>query len=112
MGGSSIDFNIGGGIQQLGREAQTGVTTLGSQIGGLGDFGIFAAAGRGLSSQSRLTPPLLQGGAAIRRIRGRGESLQPGEGQGFLGSIQAGANPDAFNQLLLNLASGGGLSGR
>lgn len=68
-------------------------------------------AARG-TEQASLIAPLLQGGAAIRRIRGRGASLEPGEGQGFLGSIQAGANPRAFDQLLLSLTNGGGLRGR
>jgi len=70
---------------------------------------IQAARGREVTD---LFAPLLQGGAAIRRIRGRGASLEPGQGQGFLGSIQAGANPEAFNKLLSSLVNGGGLRGR
>jgi len=70
---------------------------------------IQAARGREITD---LFAPLLQGGAAIRRIRGRGASLQPGQGQGFLGSIQAGADPGAFDQLLMSLVNGGGLRGR
>ena len=56
---------------------------------------------------------LFQGGQQISRIRQAGTSLQPGEGEGFLGSIQAGANGGGFNALLATLLGGrGNLSGR
>lgn len=110
MGGSPIDFNIGGGVGVLGGQVQSGFNTLGSQDI-LGTQRQIAGVVGNRGGGGRLTAPLLQGGAATRRIRGRGASLQPGEGQGFLGSIQAGANPAAFDQLLLSLA-GSGLRGR
>lgn len=50
-----------------------------------------------------LTTPTLQGSSQIRRIRQQGASLQPGEGFGALGSIQAGEDPNAFNNLLMQL---------
>ena len=110
MGGVNLDPV--GGARVIGGQIEGGGRTFTSQdIFGFGGQ-IAGTAQRSVSRGGRLTPPLLQGGAAIRRIRERGASLQPGQGQGFLGSIQARADPDAFNQLLMTLVGGNGLRGR
>ncbi len=103
----------GGGIS-LGLPSIPGISSLTSLLSGSTLGGIAGTVGRGGRSGQPSTPfPLLQGSAQIRRIRQAGSSLEPGEGQGFLGSIQAGADPNSFDELLLALLGNrNGLTGR
>ncbi len=90
MGGSPLDFGFGSSTTK-------------------GIAGTAGSVGRG----QQFATPLLQGSSQIRRIRQAGSSLEPGEGQGFLGSIQAGADPNSFDELLLALLGNrNGLTGR
>lgn len=58
---------------------------------------------KALFKDTNLNAPTFQGSTQVNRLRQQGASLQPGEGFGTLGSIQAGGDPDAFNNLLLQL---------
>ena len=91
MGGLPVDFTGGGTSTTRAIAGTTGRTLQGGNA----------------------PAPLLQGSSQVRRIRQAGSSLEPGQGQGFLGSIQAGADPNSFDELLSALLNNrNGLTGR
>ena len=106
-------FHSSGGGPSIGLPSIPGLSLLSGLLSGSTLGGIAGTVGRG-GRGGQPSAPLLQGSAQIRRIRQAGSSLEPGEGQGFLGSIQAGANPNAFDELLFTLLSPNrnGLTGR